>query len=51
MSAGVFKNYERSVLADKGYEIVINVGDQWSDFEGENNGLKVKLPNYLYLID
>lgn len=51
MSAVVFKNYERSVLADKGYDIVLTIGDQRSDLEGENTGLKVKLPNYLYLID
>jgi acid phosphatase len=51
MSAAVYKNYERSVLADKGYDIVLTIGDQWSDLEGENTGLKVKLPNYLYLID
>lgn len=51
MSAIVFKNYERSVLSDKGYDIILTIGDQWSDLEGENTGLKVKLPNYLYLID
>lgn len=51
MSAAVLKSYERSVLADKGYDIVLTIGDQWSDLEGENTGLKVKLPNYLYLID
>lgn len=51
MSAVVFKNYERSVLVDKGYNIVVCVGDQWSDLEGDNVGLPVKLPNYLYLID
>jgi len=51
MSAVVFKNYERGVLADKGYNVVICVGDQWSDLEGDNVGLPVKLPNYLYLID
>lgn len=51
MSAVVFKNYERSVLADKGYNVVVCVGDQWSDLEGDNVGLPVKLPNYLYLID
>lgn len=51
MSAVIYKNYERSVLVDKGYNIVVCVGDQWSDLEGENVGLPVKLPNYLYLID
>ena len=51
MSAIVFKNYERGVLADKGYNVVVCVGDQWSDLEGDNIGLPVKLPNYLYIID
>lgn len=51
MSAVVFKSYERGILADKGYSIIATIGDQWSDLEGDNTGLKVKLPNYLYLID
>ena len=51
MSAIIFKNYERGILADQGYNIVLCVRDQWSDLEGDNLGLPVKLPNYLYLID
>jgi len=35
----------------KGYEIIANIGDQWSDLVGGNSGYKIKLPNYLYLID
>ncbi len=51
MSATVYKNYERRLLTEKGYNIIATIGDQWSDLEGENTGLKVKLPNYLYLIE
>lgn len=51
MLAEEFKNYERKLLVDKGYEIIISVGDQWSDLEGDNTGMQVKLPNYLYLIE
>ncbi|WKZ69452.1 MAG: HAD family acid phosphatase [Melioribacteraceae bacterium] len=51
MLAEDFKDYERKLLAEKGYNIVVCVGDQWSDLEGSNTGLTVKLPNYLYLID
>lgn len=51
MSAIIFKNYERGILADQGYNIVLCIGDQWSDLEGDNLGLPVKLPNYLYQID
>ncbi|HET56488.1 MAG TPA: hypothetical protein ENN33_14920 [Ignavibacteria bacterium] len=46
-----FKDYERKVLTEKGYNIILSIGDQWSDLEGSNTGLRVKLPNYLYLID
>lgn len=51
MLAEEFKDYERKVLTEKGYNIILSIGDQWSDLEGGNTGLRVKLPNYLYLID
>lgn len=51
MLAEEYKNYERKVLVEKGYEIILSVGDQWSDLEGDNTGMQVKLPNYLYLIE
>lgn len=46
-----FKSIERLVLTQMGYRIAGCVGDQESDLEGENTGIKVKLPNYLYIID
>ncbi len=46
-----YKNIERLVLAEMGYKIIACIGDQESDFTGENIGLKIKLPNYLYLIE
>ncbi|MDP4191405.1 MAG: HAD family acid phosphatase [Bacteroidota bacterium] len=49
--AGVFKNVERIVLSNLGYNIIGSVGDQLSDFQGENVGLVVKLPNYMYLTE
>ena len=48
---GEFKARVRNELSLKGLEIIISVGDQESDFEGGNTGLKVKIPNYLYLVD
>ena len=51
MSAFIFKNSERKILTEKGYSIIATIGDQVSDIEGKNTGLKVKLPNYLYLIE
>lgn len=46
-----FKSIERLVLTNMGYRIEGCVGDQWSDLKGAFTGIKVKLPNYLYLIN
>lgn len=45
-----FKSRVRQELAARGYQIVMNVGDQASDLEGGNSGIEVKLPNYLYFV-
>lgn len=50
LGAAEFKSQKRKELTEKGYDIIINVGDQWTDLDGENKGIKVKLPNYLYEI-
>ena len=50
-SASQYKAFHRKELVNMGADIIINVGDQWSDSEGGNSGLVVKLPDYLYLID
>jgi predicted secreted acid phosphatase len=44
---GAWKAATRAALSQR-YSIVANIGDSESDFEGEHNGYKVKLPNYLY---
>lgn len=49
--AANFKRIERAVLTGLGYTIVACVGDQWSDLTGENTGIKIKIPNYLYIIE
>ncbi len=46
-----FKSSKRVWLAEHGYDIVGNVGDQWSDLDGPYSGIKIKIPNYLYLIE
>lgn len=46
-----FKSNVRTELTKQGYEIIGNVGDQWSDLEGPYSGIKIKIPNYLYLIE
>lgn len=51
MSALIYKQRERKLLTEKGYEIIVSIGDQWSDIEGEYTGMKIKLPNYLYHIE
>ena len=48
---GEFKTAKRIELTKKGYDIIGTVGDQWSDLEGDDHGIQVKIPNYLYLID
>lgn len=45
-----FKSSKRVEMTEKGYDIVGTVGDQWSDLEGPDHGIQVKIPNYLYLI-
>lgn len=49
-SASEFKAAKRTALAAKGYRIVLCVGDQISDCDIENYGIRVKLPNYLYFV-
>ncbi len=50
ITTGKFKSGKRKELTIKGYDIIASVGDQSSDFEGSYYGIKIKLPNYLYLI-
>lgn len=50
LSASEFKSRHRAQLEQQGYHIVASVGDQWSDLCGGHAGLKVKLPNYRYLL-
>ncbi|MBI1939218.1 MAG: HAD family acid phosphatase [Ignavibacteriales bacterium] len=49
--AAEFKAGKRTQLTRKGYKIIACIGDQWSDLVGGNAGIKIKLPNYLYIID
>ena len=51
ITTGKYKSIKREELTDKGYDIIASVGDQESDFEGKDTGIKIKLPNYLYLIN
>jgi acid phosphatase len=51
IGAAEFKSQKRKELTEQGYEIIICVGDQWTDLEGDYIGIIVKLPNYLYEID
>ncbi len=43
-----FKSKVRTTLTQQGYEIIGNVGDQWTDLDGPYSGIKIKIPNYLY---
>ncbi len=49
--ASQFKNEIRKQLTSAGFNIILTLGDQDSDLKGSHTGLKIKLPNYLYVID
>jgi predicted secreted acid phosphatase len=46
-----YKGEERKKIADAGYRIVMSVGDQWSDLNGQAKAdISVKLPNPFYYL-
>jgi predicted secreted acid phosphatase len=50
IATGKYKAQQREAISKKGYDIIASIGDQESDFEGDYYGIKIKLPNYLYII-
>jgi acid phosphatase len=48
--ASVYKPARRKAIADKGYAIILNVGDQASDLAGCCSERSFKLPNPFYLV-
>ncbi len=51
MTAIDYKSRVRVELAHSGYNIIGDVGDQWSDLRGPYHGIQVKIPNYQYIIN
>jgi acid phosphatase len=49
-SAADFKTPERRKIAEQGYTILLNMGDQESDLRGGYSEKTFKLPNPVYLI-
>lgn len=49
-SATPYKREIRQMLTEKGYDIVLNIGDQHSDLKGGYEDKPVKLPNPYYYI-
>jgi predicted secreted acid phosphatase len=49
--ARIFKSHQRQLVTDKGYRIVLNIGDQASDLAGCCAERTFKLPNPFYLIE
>ena len=46
-----YKSGERQRIAERGYKLLLNVGDQWSDLLGEPQAeVSVKLPNPFYFL-
>ena len=50
LTAIEYKSNKRVELTNKGYDIIGDVGDQYSDLEGPYHGIQVKIPNYIYII-
>jgi hypothetical protein len=50
-AARVFKSQERQEIENKGYRIVLNIGDQASDLAGCCAERIFKLPNPFYLVN
>ena len=50
VSAKDFKTYHRKQISESGYHIIVNVGDQMSDFLGGYSDSVYKLPNPLYYV-
>ncbi len=44
----IFKSGVREELTKSGYDIIGTVGDQWTDLNGPDSGIQIKIPNYLY---
>ena len=45
-----YKSQARAQIEAEGFEILVNVGDQWSDLEGGHSVASFKLPNPIYII-
>ena len=48
LSSAEYKTKIRQQLTDEGYDIILNIGDQDSDFAGGYADHIDKIPNYLY---
>lgn len=46
-----FKQNHRKLLTEKGFNIIASVGDQEADIEGKYTGIKIKIPNYIYMLN
>ena len=46
-----FKQNHRKLLTEKGFNIIACIGDQETDIEGKYTGIKIKIPNYLYILN
>lgn len=46
-----YKSACRKEIEEKGYEIILNIGDQHSDLAGGHATTRIKLPNPMYRVD
>jgi acid phosphatase len=50
LTALEYKSKKRVELTEKGYNIIGDIGDQYSDLDGPDHGIQVKIPNYTYIL-
>jgi acid phosphatase len=50
LTALEYKSKKRVELTEKGYNIIGDIGDQYSDLDGSDHGIQVKIPNYTYIV-
>lgn len=49
-SSATYKAAQRRKITDAGYQIVVNLGDQWTDLDGGYAEAMFKLPNPMYFV-
>ncbi len=49
-TSAAYKAGQRRKITEKGFHIVVNLGDQWTDLDGGYSEAEFKLPNPMYFV-